>query len=103
MECKTGDRGEIVIRGPQVKSPLILYYIVINQHGNLQVTEGYFKNPEATSKAMDEEGWFHTGDVGYLDEKNLLYIVDRLKEVIKYQTFQVYRLEASLFICEDIE
>lgn len=69
-ECNTGDRGEIVIRGPQV-------------------TKGYFKNPKATSETIDIEGWFHTGDVGYLDEKNLLYIVDRLKEVIKYKGTQV--------------
>lgn len=51
-----GERGEIVVRGPNV-------------------TAGYWENPEATAAAFDDEGWFHSGDVGYLDEDGCLFIV----------------------------
>ena len=50
---------------------------------------GYYKNPEATAATIDPEGWLHTGDVGYCDEDGFIYIVDRVKELIKYKGFQV--------------
>uniref|UniRef100_A0A915DNB9 Uncharacterized protein n=1 Tax=Ditylenchus dipsaci TaxID=166011 RepID=A0A915DNB9_9BILA len=50
---------------------------------------GYFNRPEATAETIDSEGWMKTGDVGYLDKDNFLYIIDRRKELIKVKGFQV--------------
>jgi long-subunit acyl-CoA synthetase (AMP-forming) len=49
----------------------------------------YMMNVEETSKAIDGDGWFHSGDLGYYNEDGYFYIVDRLKELIKYQGYQV--------------
>ena len=46
------------------------------------VMKGYFEDPEATAAVIDEEGWFHTGDMGYLDSKNYLYLTGRAKSLI---------------------
>lgn len=58
-------------------------------HKGLLVMKGYFKNPRATAESIDSNGWFHTGDLGYYDEDCQFFIVDRLKELIKYKGFQV--------------
>jgi fatty-acyl-CoA synthase len=70
-----GERGEIVVRGPLV-SP------------------GYYRNAAATAEAS-RHGWHHTGDVGYLDDGNFLYIVDRLKDMIITGGFNVYSAEVE--------
>ncbi|KAI4376252.1 hypothetical protein MLD38_014037 [Melastoma candidum] len=63
-----------------------------------QIMKGYLNDPEATERTIDKEGWLHTGDLGYIDDDDELFIVDRLKELIKYKGFQVApaELEAML-------
>lgn len=51
--------------------------------------KGYCGNVQATSATFDSDGFLHTGDVGYYDEDGFIYIVDRVKELIKYKGFQV--------------
>ena len=50
---------------------------------------GYFGNDEATASTLDSEGWLKTGDLCYIDEEGFLFVVDRIKELIKYKGFQV--------------
>jgi acyl-CoA synthetase (AMP-forming)/AMP-acid ligase II len=51
--------------------------------------KGYWKNPQATRDTLDDEGWLHTGDVARVDAEGYVYIVDRVKELIKYKGYQV--------------
>ncbi|KAG1361426.1 putative 4-coumarate--CoA ligase-like 5 [Cocos nucifera] len=65
-----------------------------NEHGELYVRghpvmQGYLNNQEATSLAIDGEGWLHTGDMCYIDRQGLIYVVERIKEFIKYKAYQV--------------
>ncbi|RZC88575.1 hypothetical protein C5167_016439, partial [Papaver somniferum] len=53
------------------------------------VTQGYFKNAEATLLAIDKDGWLHTGDLCFVDKFGFVHIVDRIKELIKYKAYQV--------------
>ncbi|MDX6405045.1 MAG: hypothetical protein QOH70_2500 [Blastocatellia bacterium] len=78
-ELGPNQEGELWVRGPQVMT-------------------GYLNNPEATAATLDSDGWLHTGDIGYADEDGHFFIVDRMKELIKYKGFQVApaELEAVL-------
>jgi long-chain acyl-CoA synthetase len=73
-EAKDGDPGEIAIRGHNVM-------------------KGYFGRPDATAAAIDDQGWFRTGDIGVRDEDGYLYVVDRKKDMIIRGGFNVYPRE----------
>lgn len=68
------------------------------------VMRGYLNNVEATAATIDDEGWLHTGDIGYVDDDAFVYIIDRVKELIKYKAYQVApaELEAILVTHPDI-
>ncbi|MBA4393247.1 MAG: long-chain fatty acid--CoA ligase [Desulfobacca sp.] len=69
-ELGLGEAGEILLKGPQL-------------------TQGYYKKPEETAQAI-RDGWFYTGDIGYMDDQGYLYIVDRKKDMIIASGFNVY-------------
>lgn len=62
------------------------------------IMKGYYNDEKSTRAMIDKDGWLHTGDVGYYDEDGYFYIVDRIKELIKYKGYQVppAELEAIL-------
>lgn len=86
VELKFGEDGEILVKGPSVM-------------------KGYYKAPELTAEVIDEDGWFHTGDIGVLEDGKYLKITDRKKEMFKlsggkYIAPQMIenKLKASFFI-----
>ncbi|MEU0034699.1 4-coumarate--CoA ligase family protein [Streptomyces sp. NPDC006333] len=79
QELGVGEAGEIVIRGPQVM-------------------KGYLGRPDATAEMIEPDGWLHTGDVGYVDADGWLFVVDRVKELIKYKGFQVAPAELEALL-----
>jgi long-chain acyl-CoA synthetase len=80
-ELSRGEVGEIVIRGHNVM-------------------KGYWNRPEATADAIDAEGWFHTGDMGTVDEDGFFFIVDRKKDMIIRGGYNVYPREIEEVLYE---
>jgi acyl-CoA synthetase (AMP-forming)/AMP-acid ligase II len=80
-ELGSNEEGEICVRGPQVM-------------------KGYLNRPDATSAMIDPEGWLHTGDIGYADERGCFFVVDRLKELIKYKGMQIAPAELEAVLLE---
>ncbi|WP_296606567.1 AMP-binding protein [Nocardioides sp.] len=76
LEVRLGDRDEILVRGPLVMI-------------------GYFEDPDETARAIDAEGWLHTGDVGRIDEHGCLTIVDRIKDIVIVGGFNVSPVEVE--------
>ncbi|XP_036138799.1 4-coumarate--CoA ligase 1 isoform X2 [Monomorium pharaonis] len=56
---------------------------------SINVMNGYYKNPEATKNTIDDKGWLHSGDIGYVDKDGELFIINRIKELIKYRGYQI--------------
>jgi long-chain acyl-CoA synthetase len=71
-----GESGEICVKGPQV-------------------TSGYWNRPEETAKVFDADGWLLTGDIGYMDNKGYVFLLDRKKDMILVSGFNVYPNEVE--------
>lgn len=80
-ELPVKEVGELVVRGPMVM-------------------RGYHNDPEATAAAITEGGWFHTGDLAYVDEQGYSYIVDRKKDMILTGGYNVYPKEVEQVLYE---
>lgn len=80
-ELPVGEVGELYLKGPNVFA-------------------GYWKNSDATASCLSSDGWFRTGDVGYMDADGDFYITDRAKELIKYKGFQVAPAELEGYLTE---
>lgn len=94
MEVKSGSCGTVV-RNAELKivDPDTGLSLPRNQPGEIcirgsQIMKGYLNDPEATANTI-KDGWLHTGDIGFVDDDDEIFIVDRLKELIKYKGFQV--------------
>lgn len=77
-------QGELWLRGPNIM-------------------QGYLNNPEATAATLDKDGWLHTGDLVYIDDEGNIYIMDRLKELIKYKGLQVAPAELEALLLTHLE
>jgi len=75
-EVALGEHGEICIRGPQVM-------------------QGYWQRPKETSNVLSNDGWLHTGDIGFIDENGFVQIVDRKKDMILVSGFNVFPNEVE--------
>jgi long-chain acyl-CoA synthetase len=78
-EVPLGERGEICVKGPQVM-------------------KGYWNRPDETAKVLDRDGWLATGDIGVMDERGFVRIVDRKKDMILVSGFNVYPNEIEAVV-----
>ncbi|MCA1021843.1 long-chain-fatty-acid--CoA ligase [Halobacillus litoralis] len=83
-EADYGEIGEIVVKGPQVM-------------------KGYWNRPEETAQVLSEDGWFRTGDMGYMNEDGYFYIVDRKKDMIIAGGYNIYPREVEEVLYEHSE
>ncbi|BAT76720.1 hypothetical protein LR48_Vigan627s006300 [Vigna angularis] len=104
VEMKSGSSG-CVLRNAEMKivHPHTGASLRRNKAGEIcirgnQIMKGYLNDEEATKNTIDKEGWLHTGDIGYIDDDDELFIVDRLKELIKYKGFQVAPAELEAIL-----
>ncbi|XP_014501030.1 4-coumarate--CoA ligase 1-like [Vigna radiata var. radiata] len=104
MHVKAGACGTVV-RNAEMKivDPETAQSLPRNQSGEIcirgdQIMKGYLNDKEATERTIDKDGWLHTGDIGYIDDDDELFIVDRLKELIKYKGFQVAPAELEALL-----
>lgn len=81
-DLAVGEIGEVWVRGPQVM-------------------KGYLNNPEVTRRVIDDAGWLHTGDIGYADADGYLYVLDRVKDQLKFRGLQYREEELLLTMVEE--
>uniref|UniRef100_A0ACD5Z7X5 Uncharacterized protein n=1 Tax=Avena sativa TaxID=4498 RepID=A0ACD5Z7X5_AVESA len=111
FEVKSGSCGTVVRNaGLKIVDPDTGASLGRNQPGEIcisgeQIMKGYLNDPESTKNTIDKDGWLHTGDIGFVDDDDEIFIVDRLKEIIKYKGFQVApaELEALLITHPEIK
>ena len=80
-DVKPGEIGEVVVKGPNVM-------------------KGYWNRPDATDEAITQGGWFHSGDLGVLDEEGYLFLKDRVKDMIISGGENIYPAEVESAICD---
>jgi long-chain acyl-CoA synthetase len=85
-EVAKGEKGELLLHGPQIM-------------------KGYWKRDDATAESITEDGYLHTGDVGYQDEDGFIYLVDRIKDLILCSGYNVYPrvIEEAIYQNEAID
>lgn len=91
VQCKVINHETLETLGPMQTGELCV-------KGDHILMLGYYGNRKATDETIDNEGWLHTGDVCYYDESSKLFIVDRLKELIKYKGYQVSPVELEILL-----
>lgn len=91
-DVPAGERGELWLKGPNVMKVIQgMKSISVACWPFFLTVKGYINNPEATAECIDSEGYFHTGDIAIQDKNGHFFIVDRIKELIKFKGFQVLK------------